>query len=141
VLSRLGFKMNVASSAEQLYEKGCTSQEMGHLDTAIDYFRKSINLGSDDPTLLKRIDEQLFAMDQYALSEECMRRVLALSPRDADTWLDLAKVLRASGDFLEARIAARYARQFKRPIALESALLQTLGLVFNSHVEDLNLTK
>jgi tetratricopeptide (TPR) repeat protein len=127
------------ASAEELYEKGCLFQGMGLLNAAIDYFRQSMTLCSDDPTLLKKIGEQFFAADQYALSEECMRRALALRPRDADTWLALAKVLRAKGDFLEARIAAIYARRFKIP--LESALWQTLGLVFNSHVEDLDLTK
>src|SRR5262249_15571768 len=133
--------MSVTSSPEELYEKGCISLEIGQLATAVHYFKQSMELCSDDPSFLKKVGEKLFGIEQYALSEECVRRALALSPRDANTWLDLAKVLRAKGDFLEARIAARYARQFKRPIALESALLQTLGLIFNSHVEDLNLTR
>lgn len=94
-----------------------------------------------DPALLKRIGEELWEMDEYIYSEEALRRALALTPRDSDAWLCLSKVLSSKGAYLEARVAARYARKFKRPITVEAALLQAVGVVFEDSVEDFAVNK
>jgi tetratricopeptide (TPR) repeat protein len=127
--------------AQELYEEGCILKDALKRNESMDRLKQSMDLSADDPELLKKIADQFVALQDYALGEEAIRRTLVLSPRDPETWQRLGKLFVLKGDDLEARIAFRYARQFKRITTLESAIFQTAILVIDDYVRDLAIYK
>jgi hypothetical protein len=100
---------------------------------------ESMRLCTGDSEQLKRIARQLWILDEYTYCEEALRRALAVTPRDPQVWLSLAEVFKDQGNYLQAQVAARYARQFTRSMTYEAALLQVAGLVVESYIADTHL--
>jgi Flp pilus assembly protein TadD len=102
---------------------GVLAIEAGRNDIAIDYMRKALAIGPNEPMYLNNLGNALIINSQYDEAIQLLRKAVKLDPRHAEALTNLGKAQRMVGD------VERAAKSFQRALAaMPGYLLARAGL-------------
>jgi tetratricopeptide (TPR) repeat protein len=91
------------------FERGVRAEEAGHLDEAVDAYRRALEIGELESETLFNLGNALYAQGELAEAVECLRGATRLDPDYAEAWNNLGNALAECGRLEEALSAFRRA--------------------------------
>ena len=125
----------VLQSGMILEHRGNQALADGDYPTAIDFFRRGIELEPDNPTIRQRLAAALVMTDDYAGATEQLEEALRLSPDYAEAHVGLAALLELNGQLLPAIERYRQALEAE-PSYVEARLGLAQALHANRHFDE-----
>lgn len=109
----LAMIVSCGDSALKYYNLGVEAADRDDLDTAIDYWRKSIEIDPSDPDTRYNLGMALLDREEYAEAEENFKAAAAVKNDDYRLQYGLGRSLEMQGKYSEAKKAYRFSISIK----------------------------